>query len=720
MQLMSDAVTVLGSRHGVFLVPCRRAAYMIRFGHFPGVPCEIRAGVRLGERELVFPLTSEGDLFAFMDQRISPTGAVLIGIDPETGIRAELRVTTPFKPGDARFSTTPVLDIRLSAGRLSGNFRWVKRREILERCELFLRIDSPHFSAADSLEQEIRWEFDAPRPTDRGRGPAPEAGGKHPIGQKDVLVVHSGTIEKGRIAVPFTQESVGDAHVHASWCTWSRPALDVRGEPAPFKYSEAYASLDDVAAWARDNPDAIEDNSRRVDGIIGRNNASRAVNNLLAQTLHSWLANTWWTTPSGFDRDWFTVWEGSCYYHSTVDVEYTQSPFYLTVWPELLGLQLDIWPHFAAGGEGVLGAGFEGTSVIMHDVGWLTDCGVTQYGHPMPVEENTNYVLMAYGYWKRTGDFGPLERNAGCIEKCLGFITRCDTTGNGVPDRGMANTIDDASPAVQFGKEQIYLAVKAMAAFRVGAEILEHAGRGAQCEEFRGRAEKILRVIRTRGWQGDHFATLLDASAQGVTDAWSGREYAGDVIPGWDAAHIYTANGLAILDMVGGDAGLDERLLRQDLTVATERCLDTYGCRHSDYTPRPEELSEGEGGTVHASRIGWVSMNILRDISALYRGLDVRWLADRYWEYQVVTNTQGPHLFFETFNGNNLMVYPRGVAVYGYFDALGGVRINRADRKTAIAPFDSQVRVPVLLLADWEKGSVPLIQGGQLVRMPEA
>ena len=77
-----------------------------------------------------------------------------------------------------------------------------------------------------------------------------------------------------------------------------------------------------------------------------------------------------------------------------------------------------------------------------------------------------------------------------------------------------------------------------------------------------------------------------------MSDAWSGEGFAGDRIPAWDAAHIYTSNGLTLLDMLGRGVGVDENRLRADLRVATERCLDTYGCRHSSYTPRPEELDE--------------------------------------------------------------------------------------------------------------------------------
>jgi hypothetical protein len=106
---------------------------------------------------------------------------------------------------------------------------------------------------------------------------------------------------------------------------------------------------------------------------------------------------------------------------------------------------------------------------------------------------------------------------------------------------------------------------------------------------------------------------------------------------------------------------------------------------------------------------GWISMNMVRDMAAFYRGVDLRWLADRYWDWQVTTNTQEPKLFFETFGGNNLCFYPRGVAIWGFFDALAGRVVDRAaGREKATLPF-AQILVPLLDTADWTRGVCDVI-----------
>ncbi len=709
MQLMSDAVMVLGSRHGLFIHPAEKRAYVVRCGAFQEIPCELQAGLTVNGTTRWLPLRAEGEAFSFCDQDISPCGLTLTGIDPESALKLELTVKSPFRPRDPAFSTSPVLDLELRVKRLSAQFRWTPQLPIRGNVEISLALVCPDFGDVDQLDQMLRWSFTVNAYHDRS-----DTENRRPIQQEDAWVVHRGEVRDGKVCLSRPPSELEDASIHLSWCTWSEPMMRVHGEPAPFKYTENFASLREVIDWVRREPLALKENAARVDGIMASHNLSRSTSNLMALTLHAWLANTWWCR--GSERDWFTVWEGSCYFHSTVDVEYTQTPFYLAVWPELLAMELDEWPDFVVPGDQIIGDRAKGTVVFMHDIGQMSDIDTTRYNHPMPVEENTNYVLMSYAYWRRSGDDSRVHRHAGILRQALDFVLACDTTGNGVPDLGTSNTIDDASPAVQFGKEQVYLAVKAMAAFETGADMLAHAGdTTGVVARYREAAAIIADALRERAWLDDHFVTLLDASAEGVKNEWTGETFKDGVLPGWDAAHIYTINGLTLLDMIGRRLDISEEQLTMDLRVATERCLDKYGCRHSDFEGDMPGAMVGEGGDIKATcRIGWISMNLLRDLSALYRGVDLRALMDRYWEFQVVVNTQGAHLFFETFNGNNLMTYPRGIVVWGYFDAVAGARLDHVTGACTVAPYDNQVRVPLLLAADWEAGVAPMIDSGRL------
>jgi hypothetical protein len=102
-----------------------------------------------------------------------------------------------------------------------------------------------------------------------------------------------------------------------------------------------------------------------------------------------------------------------------------------------------------------------------------------------------------------------------------------------------------------------------------------------------------------------------------------------------------------------------------------------------------------------SAKPGWISMNMLRDIAALYRGLDFRHLSERYWNWQLTTNSQSPALFFETFGGNYLHFYPRGVAVWGFFDAVAGRVIDRVAGVDECSPKIPGIKAPRLIDADW-------------------
>ena len=107
MQLMCDALSVLGSRHGLVMDPLRRECGIVRFDRFTELPrLHLRAGARIAGREIVFPLTPDGETFAFLDQRMSPCTMALIGIDPQSGVKVKLTIVTPFRPLDAAFSTS--------------------------------------------------------------------------------------------------------------------------------------------------------------------------------------------------------------------------------------------------------------------------------------------------------------------------------------------------------------------------------------------------------------------------------------------------------------------------------------------------------------------------------------------------------------------------------------------------------------------------------------
>jgi len=700
MQLMTDALACTGSRHGMLVQPSSKDCALVRFDRFTRMPrFQLRAGAVIGGEEIVFPLCQEGTEFDFVDQRTSPCRMKFIGIHGKTALRIELTVTVPFRPRDKAFSSAPVFLIELRAHRLPGIFRWNlrDREQDVSELELFCELIPPAAWRVEekgtglelyfaSIRAEVKQAFKDVWDTEDEAVP-----------QHDRLWAVSGERQGLRFSqtVPI-REQPGDGTLTLAWATWSEPVLRIHQDLHPFVYAERFSSLAAVCNWVdADGAAEIRGNARKVDARVSDHNLGPAVDHLMAYSLHSWMINTWWVEDS------FSVWEGTCYFHSTVDVEFTQSPFYLCVWPELLASELDNWPAFSLPATDLLGEAGEGGLYLSHDTGAHAGIRHQIYSHDMAVEECANYVILACAYWKRTGDDSLLRKHAETIRRFLVFLTAADTTGTGVPDKGVANTIDDASPAVQFGTEQTYLSAKVLCAFVAGEHLFAYLQDDAMKTQCRERAAMARTRIEKRGWVEDHYGVLLEKSGK-LTNPWTGEAMDCEEIPGWDAAHIYTCNAQAVLDLVGIDAGLRPDRVRQDLRVASERCAHAYGNTHSDYDNEQIEQHESMLGLAGvAANPGWVSMNMLRDIAAAYRGVDLLSFNQNYWEWQTTTNSREAKMFFETFGGNNLCFYPRGVAIWGLFDAVGGRVVDAVDGVDRRRPAFPQARVPDLWTADW-------------------
>ncbi|NQX58642.1 glycoside hydrolase family 52 protein [Paenibacillus qinlingensis] len=710
LQLMGDALTVLGSRLGIGWDPAGHQAYLVRHGNHPGLPIHLHAGIEIGDRTLSLPLCGDKQSFEFMDQEMTATTMTLSGIDPTTGIHVKLTARIPFRPRDEVFSTVPIVYLDLEVDRLPSSFRWTAQYDEIIEGKLFLGFSGEGFkfeSQSQSRSIEATYDSVILRPFEEDDHSKAIRSNEETIACKDQLAILSGAWDGTNLTAPFSlRKGMEGTKLSLAWCTYDQPLLNVLGTRSPFKYTQSFANLEQVVDWAIQHVEAVKENSIKVDGILSNHSLGDSTSKLLAQTLHAWLMNTWWVVREN-GQDWFTVWEGNCYFHSTVDVEYTQGPFYLAFWPELLELELNEWPLFGKDGKRVLGESGEGTLFLSHDMGVFGDSTKQYYHHEMEVEESTNYILLAYTHWRRAGRDATIVQHSGFIRQLMDFIVRCDTTGNGIPDKGCANTVDDASPAIQYGSEQVYLGVKALAACQAGIQILRYAGE-LELQAYEHFALAALTTIEEQGWLEDHYAVTLSRTMDGTVDPWTGEPQTGELL-GWDAYHIYTVNGLSLLDMVGHQTGLRDGRLRQDMETATAKTLGRYGCRHTSYIDMQDKSIFIPGLASHSRKVGWVSMNMLRDIGAAYRGLDLFHLTENYWSWQSTTNTQGISMFFETFYGNSLSFYPRGVAVFGYLDAAAGFAYDAVLGTKSFAPVRGSLQVPLLLFADWEKGTVPKV-----------
>jgi hypothetical protein len=505
------------------------------------------------------------------------------------------------------------------------------------------------------------------------------------------------------------------------------PVLQVRGQPCRFKYTQFFRSPAEVADYALADRDAILRRTALFESTIYDATLPPELQDLIAFAFQSWVMNTWWVVDQQ-KHDWFSVWEGCCKFHSTVDVEYNVSPLYFQYWPWLMGTTLAEWVLF-----------IKPSGVLAHDMGMGLTVGAMEYGHDMPVEENTNFVLLAHQYWRMTGDREALRQLLGPCQTLMDYVTRTDTNGDGFSETGCENTIDQGSAAVQYAPAQTYLAVKALGAYRCLREMAEALG---QAEVARGCGERerlIAATLRTKGWLGDHYAVdlkpeeRLASAAPDLPDdpatnppatlgpseprAYEGgmaygpgaRGYERDParpypyasqpaparpVTGWDGFSIYSANGLVYPLRAGLDVGFEREQMRQDLLTVQGRTEKLFGSPH---TGNEQNM--------------WISQNIFRDIAAAYLGLDFTPNVRRYWALQKQINQRKRGCFTDVYiygsDSISLDYYPRGIAAIGLVPALGGITIDVPGKKITAAPLRVPLRLPLTTLADWEREQIP-------------
>ncbi len=716
MALMSTCLARLGSRYSIILDPIRRQVHYGSLGLMCQRPAELVIALSDAKGTCALPLASKaGEDFFLVDQRLTMTSVIYEAQSPKQGVSLTVTLTAPFWPQDEPTSTVPAYLVRFDVRRLN-RIRWTAADKDAPRAgklRFALRVPEAKVRRVDG-DLELGYEVVAGSRGFSGEGGA-EARFKAPqrnadtFGQATDRIV--GLEGDWRVAgdgleVPYDVSGKTDLQSFTlAMVSHTDGAFFERfGEPMRLKYTRRWPDAAAVADFVRRRYKALLRKSAAFDGLWLDSDLPLSAQNLSALAFQSYLMCTLWTVGQG-RGDWFSVWEGSCWYNSTVDVTLQESMFYFACWPELLEKIFAQWSHHANdvaaererlgqtghGGEPV--ADFAG-KILQHDMGSGWTANGQDYHHAMPVEENANFLLMLYAHGQWWGRTELYEQYHALSVELVKYLLWADSTGNGFPDRGTANTIDDATPAVQYGRDNVYLGVKRLGALHAAASMFEALGDTPWANRCRKEVRTAVKTLNA-GWLGDHWGVCLDKSAKGLVDAWNGKPLPYRTLPGWDAYSLYTTNGLLPLLMIDDlPPGLDAERLRQDVRNAWRASLTTYGCGHSSQDQRNM----------------WVSMNLWRDCAGGYLGEDFLANADRYWAWQLASNGAGsekPNCFAETSLTNNLVWYPRGAAAFGLPMSIAGLTIDRAAGRSNLTPA-APGRWPLLALADWKKGQVPV------------
>lgn len=686
MNLHATPVSRLGSRFTLVFDPYAKYVLHSALGRWIDLPMELTLGVETENGEVVpLPFTPDAEPFDAVEQELRLCGVRYKAHSVQHGLRLEVEITAPFYPHDAKVSTAPLFYFTLKIQPQPRLF-WTSCPNPVQRGKMVVRLkrkDTAIKQLPDALALEYAIHHIA---DDRFTLNDFIVGDTPPVARERITPLSEGVLlENNGLALPFDFTQSEEATLRFAWCAYvEAPVLEVFGKPMRFLYTRHFANVEEVARFAREEADTLLSKTALVENLLDEASLSKSQLDLIRFSFQNFLLDSWWVVDEA-GNEWFSVWEGSCYFHSTVDVEYNNGLVYFAFWLPLLEKLLDEWARFEMQDE--VG------SYLAHDMGTHAKVGSQAYPHPMQVEENANYLLMLHAYWRWTGNLEPARRHHALCKRLVGYFERSDTTGNGFPNEGVANTIDDASPAVQYAREQVYLAVKTLCACHATAQIAQALGDSewqSQCERL---VTRIRETLDAQAWLGDHYAVCLERTAEGLKDPWTGEPLHGE-LSGWDAYSIYTANGLLYLLMSGHVPPVNLSRIKQDIASAYRHALTEYGCTHT---------------SADKSNV-WLSQNLWRDYIASYLGVGLPDNSSRYMAMEQLMNTAGLNKgFIDTYFTNNLCFYPRGITSIGYLFALCGLQIDRTQgvvrlKKTAPYP----CRVPLLPLADWEKGKIPV------------
>ncbi len=478
-------------------------------------------------------------------------------------------------------------------------------------------------------------------------------------------------------------KTVNDTLIYAA-CYKGKVLQDNKyNTPLRFYYTQYFNNLNQVINYARTNAKENLKLSEKFENIITRSNISNEERWIIPITFRSDVANTFFLLDNN-NHARFYVAEGRFRHLSTTDVAH-ETELMAIFAPWRLKIQLEIWMDYLARKEIDRGIGLygkhhkEGMSAseygpfIEHDVGDMPFVSISSdyiFGPHMAAEENCNYALLLYWYWKISGDDAYVKSQLGMLDVILYSLMNRDTDGNGIVDKGMGWSTFDNADVLKQSPENVFLGVKQMMAYLVSADMFEilaiKASESTEIKDIKdaqdgkdiGYENGILDNDKLRIKQAEKYrteakkivATLKAAQAKyGYIPASLDESY-----NGWGQYSTVISDGLFLPGLSGFSSPIIDEILpdlKQTFEKAYQLCKTDRGIKH---------LSSEEGI--------WFSKNMVVDVvasywfnistlnSALYA---YKWNLNNYYAYNDGINSDAKTSWIGFW-------YPRGIASLGY------------------------------------------------------
>ncbi|MCX7956971.1 MAG: DUF4965 domain-containing protein [Endomicrobia bacterium] len=680
--LYETTISKLGGGFTLHFKPQNSSLYISPVGILCCELFDFILGLKTAKGETFLPFNKKDKLFEYLEQEISLTTLRYKAKSNKLGLILEVKFTAPFYPNDSKVSTAPFVYLDIFIQKIP--YKYDDAKTISGKLILDVKKSKKDLKVVKTkTEIYMKKKFTAKFKVNKKTGLMDLVEDKLKTFTAEILFKSCENIDDIRnISFEVDKDKKFNTRfVIGMYCDDVIVVKDQK-ENFSFLYNYFFDNVKKVVDYAIINEKNIIEKTKTFESILKNSSLSKTQKDFISYSFQSYLMNTRWLLNKETNKDIFTVIEGNCGYHSTVDVEYNVSLFYLLFWPELLKKEILLWFEYIK------------KDWVPHDVGALFEVNGQVYPHNMEVEENCNLILLNYVYWKHTEDFSIIKENYNLLKKLVEFIIKCDVNKNGIPEKFTANTVDDAAAAVQFSREQVYLGIKTYSAFIAISEIARCLNDKKFFDFVKSITSKIKNTLEKKAWFKEHYLVCLDKVAKNLVDVWSGKKING-ILEGWDAYSIYTANGLLYLLISDTKIDLDKKKIKLDIINSKKHNMLEYGCTHT---------------SKDKSNI-WISQNLWHDFVGMYFGLDFSDNIERYWQFELFENTQGRGgCFVDTYGWNHLHYYPRGVCSFGILFALGGVRIDAVKKVIKLSPVRVPLKIPLVSFADWEKGKIPVVE----------
>lgn len=452
--------------------------------------------------------------------------------------------------------------------------------------------------------------------------------------------------------------------------------------PLHFYYTLYWKNLQEVIEYAQSNAPENIMLSQKFENLLKRSSVAPEEKWIIALSFHSDIANAFFLTDKK-NKARFYLAEGRFRHLSTVDVAH-ETELMAVFAPWRLQIQIEQWLDYIARKEVDRGLNQYGQPhregmtaaeygpFIYHDVGdlpYVSETSDYSYGPHMAVEENCNYSLLLYWYWKLTGDDEYVKSCLGMLDVLLNSVINRDTDNNGLVDKAMGWTTFDNSKVLKKSPENVYLAIKQMTAYLVASEMFSHLAinndvsingsedintidgkgigysiepinnvslRNAQAKKYREEAQKISNTLQAAYAHFGYLPCSIDTNYKN-----------------WHEQSITLGDGL----LLPGLAGFSSDILSQIIPALKASYQKAY---IESKMPYGIKLSSYQGNTWFSKVMGidvvaayWYGINTS---SAIYA---YRWNNNNFYCYNDGINDDGKTTWIGFW-------YPRGIVSLGY------------------------------------------------------